>query len=242
MSSKRLDRRAFLRGACGVGVVSGCAQLLTAEPVRAAEPMSEKVAPSTASYPFTKYTQICHVVHDMKKSIMNFVALGAGPFYTIDSSQVPERNYRGHIGRDDTFDSARGFLNAVQIEIVQPINNAPSLFREILDTKGETVHHYQPTSRARTPTEYDAEYARFAGMGLKPVLTFVHGGRRSAFFDGQERFGFFIELNERDQEEFHLNRLMYEEHLTWDGHDPIRTWDSFRKRHLPGARGEKMRY
>ena len=179
----------------------------------------------------SKYLQICYVVHDMNQAMLNWAAIGAGPFYTAHSSVLPEFNYRNSVGRD-TFIAARGFHNSTQIEFIQPTNAAPSIFREVLDTRGPGLHHYQPDCCPLSAEQFDQCYARYERMGLKPALSWVAPrSGRTVFFDALEKLGFFIELTERSAGSHKSNMLMYQEHLEWDGQEPIRTWESYLQRY-----------
>jgi hypothetical protein len=134
-----------------------------------------------------------------------------------------ERRYRGGPAEDE-FTAAIGFLGSTIIEFVQPRNRAPSIFREILDTRGEAIHHVLPRVCPCTPQEYDSSFHRYRGQGYEPALTLVVPGfGRNAFFDAVDRFGFFIELLEIPATAAQVTEAMHAAHIGWDGHDPIRS-------------------
>lgn len=168
------------------------------------------------------FTQFCYVARDFEVAIDKWVLAGAGPFFELDLSGLTDRDYRGTVARD-TVRLGFGFLGTSQVEIVQPTNDAPSIYREVLDTRGEVLHHIQPKMRPISAELFDAESARYESMGLKLAYSLTAPGvGRVAFFDGTEKLGFFIELVERSEEWCAKYAWMYEEHLNWNGKDPIR--------------------
>lgn len=169
------------------------------------------------------YTQTCFVARDFEKAILQWTAIGAGPFYVPDLSALPpDRNYRGTIAKDDTL-VARGFLGTTQIEIATPINDEPSIFQEVLATRGEGLHHVMPSVGPTTPEQFDALCAKYEALGLKAAYSMnVPWIGRVVYYDGFEKLGYFIELTERSPEMHAATVAMYNEHLTWDGTDPIR--------------------
>lgn len=169
------------------------------------------------------FTQFCYVARDFEAAVGKWVLAGAGPFFELDLSRLTERNYRGTLAQD-TVRLGYGFLGTSQVEIVQPTNDAPSIYREVLDTRGEVLHHIQPNMRPLSPELFDAESARYESMGLSVAYSLTAPGvGRVAFFDGLEKLGFFVELVERSKEICAMDAWMYEEHVNWDGKDPIRS-------------------
>lgn len=169
------------------------------------------------------YTQICFVAHDFEKAIAQWTAIGAGPFYKPDMSQLPpDRTYRGRIAKDTNL-VARGFLGTTQIEITTPTNDEPSIYQEVLKTRGEGLHHVQPSINPTTPEQFDALCAKYEAMGLEQCCSMIVPWiGRVVFYDGFAKLGYFIELTERSEEMHAASVEMYKTHLTWDGTDPIR--------------------
>ena len=169
------------------------------------------------------YTQTCFVARDLERAISQWTAIGAGPFYLVDVSLLPpDRLYRGAIAKDVTL-VARGFLGTTQIEIATPANDEPSIFQEVLVTRGEGLHHVMPSVQPTTPAQFDALSAKYEAMGLERCYSMVVPWiGRVAYFDGFATLGYFIELTERSEEMHAAAIEMYKTHLSWDGSDPIR--------------------
>src|SRR3546814_16101786 len=63
------------------------------------------------------------------------------------------------------------FSGTTCIELVQPTNDQPSIFREVLDRHGEgAVHHHYPKIRCLTAPEYDALCASYRTLGYEEAL------------------------------------------------------------------------
>lgn len=168
--------------------------------------------------------ETCLVVDDVEAAVRNWVSsTGAGPFYMAHSHVLLERRYRGKPATDE-FVAALGFMGELLMEFIQPLNSEPSIFREILDERGSgALHHVVPRLGVCADEQYDALHAQYVRQGMEPALTFtIPGGRRNAFFDGKGSIGAFVELLEtREADALSLERR-YQEHLCWDGSDPIR--------------------
>lgn len=169
------------------------------------------------------YTQVAWVVYDLDRSIKRWTALGAGPFFETDPKLLPEREYRGVKGRDH-IRTALTFLGTTQIELIQPTDNEPSFFREVLDKRGECVHHYQPNCRIIDAATFEADAKTYRDQGFEIAQSMVVPGMgRIVYFDALESMGVFFELAERPPQFYQNSVDMYEAHVGWDGKDPIRT-------------------
>ena len=166
--------------------------------------------------------QVCHVVRDVRPHVDRWVrTLNAGPFFCA-TFEIDGHTYRGKLHRVNVH-VAVGFLGSTCIELAQPVDEAPSVFREVLDSRGEGLHHYWMMT-----DDYDAELARFAAAGCD----FVGGGElprigRGAFVDATRTLGCFVELIELNDLGWSLLQQMQAAHLAWDGRDPMRPYPAF---------------
>lgn len=170
-------------------------------------------------------TELCYVTHDLESAIKRWAeGPKAGPFFV---HTVPadggERTYRGGPAKD-SFMSAVGLCGNTLIELVQPTNDEPSVFQEVLQTKGEmAAHHVCPSMRELGAAEFDATYNEYVDLGYVPasemVVPFIG---RYCLFDAREQLGLFIELAEFSPELFAGLEAMRAVHLNWDGDRPQR--------------------
>lgn len=177
------------------------------------------------SLPVGSYTQIAYVVRDIEAAIAHWAStLGAGPFFVFDNV-VDDKIYRGNPGKDTNL-AALGFLGATCIEIFQPTNDEPSMFQEVLDSRGEGVHHVLPTMRPITADEFDRRCSEYeaAGLTLATSGTLPTVGR-VAYYDAISQIGQFIEVIELGPDTYQGMDLMYDAHLGWDKQNPQRSMD-----------------
>jgi len=173
------------------------------------------------------YTQTAFVTHDLERSIQSWYDIAAGPFVILDLDPLfaaPEscpRSYRG-APATDRFRIALGFLGTTQIEIIQPLDDLPSIFGDHLRTRGEVIHHIQAKKSVVTADIFDATAASYERMGMELVATIVQpNGNRVAFYDGLSHFGFFLEIVENGARSFQSVVDMHKLHLERDKHPMI---------------------
>lgn len=165
--------------------------------------------------------QVCYVVRDLDRAIDTWTRIfRAGPFYVADFKLDQGQFYRG---RPTTLDVrvAVGYSGSLNIELLQPRHRAPSVFHEILDSRGEGIHHFWWRC-----DDLDAEIARFAALGF-PVIAggLVPGIGRSYFVDTLSSLGVFTELQELSNAVYIALDQMHREHLRWDGQtQPVRPY------------------
>src|SRR5438128_2216770 len=102
------------------------------------------------------FKQIAYVVDDLAAAIASWVEIvHAGPFFRIDNAQATDMRYRGD-GAEATLSLAVGNSGGVQIELIQLMDGAPSVYREL--PRG--VHHLALLAR-----DFEAESARLERLG-----------------------------------------------------------------------------
>ncbi len=160
----------------------------------------------------------------MDKAIAQWVKVHrAGPFFTAEF-----RNEGHHYRVKPTVNHCRvgiGYSGSINIELIQPLGPPPSILHEILDTRGEGIHHFWNRSK-----DLDADMAHYEACGF-PVVAGgpVPGIGRSYFVDTTSAFGVFTELQELTDAVYVALDEMHQAHLMWDGHtDPIRPYPALR--------------
>lgn len=175
------------------------------------------------------YTQMAFVTHDIAAAIRSWHAIGAGPFYNVDLSAIDkelitDRTYRGEPAKD-TFKAAIGFLGTTQIELVEPTNDEPSVFREVLGEKGEVLHHMQAKVSVVTPAMFDELSRSYQALGMEQVsLMTTPSGARAAFYDARDTLGCFLEIAEKGEQTFACVKIMHQAHLRQKDLPMIMDW------------------
>lgn len=169
-------------------------------------------------------TQICYVVRDLDAAIAKWIkTYNAGPFFVADF-KIDGHQYRGQQATVDVR-VALAYSSSINIELLQPMRPGPSIYHEILDARGEGIHHFW-----RRATDFDAEIARYEAMGC-PVVAGgpIPGIGKSYFVDTLSTFGVFTEVQELSDAVYVALDEMHRAHLVWDGQtDPVRPYPTLR--------------
>jgi methylmalonyl-CoA/ethylmalonyl-CoA epimerase len=158
--------------------------------------------------------QIAYVVDDLDAAIGRWVELiGAGPFFRIDRVRIEDVRYRGRPGGIE-LSLALGNSGGVQIELIAPRDEGPSIYRELV----RGVHHLALLAR-----DFEGESRRLTALG-HPVawaLT-LPGICRVRYHDTLAVFGHFVELWESTEAMRGLLEMVEASARDWDGRDPVR--------------------
>lgn len=175
--------------------------------------------------PEGSYTQTSYVVRDIEAAAHKWTrATGAGPWFTL----APETRNSVYRGRPTKarYQLALGFLGSSCLELIQPLDDEPSILSEILNLRGEGFHHVAPRLAGLSGTTFDARCQELEASGLKLAYSNeVVGLGRAAFYDALESIGGFIEVFELGRG-YAMVPTMAELHREWDGNEPIRPMQS----------------
>jgi hypothetical protein len=162
--------------------------------------------------------QMAYVVTDIQAAMRHWIDdLKVGPWFLIDHFTGLDPVYRGAPSQADVT-IAMAFAGHMLIELIQPNDDHPSVYRELLDTKGPGFHHFGVAS-----TDIDGDVARLEAKGY--TLAFRAGvptGGEVAYMDsGPDKDGFleFIEATTGMDETF---TRFFRAAQDWDGSEPIR--------------------
>ncbi|WP_374575284.1 VOC family protein [Phenylobacterium sp.] len=160
-----------------------------------------------------------YVVRDIEAAMRHWVeVMGVGPWFYIDRVQT---DWFRHRGADSAVEMSIALANSgdLQIELIQPRNEAPSLYKEFLDAGREGLQHL-----AYWTTDYQGLYDRALGLGY----TVGHEGQiggpqgRFAYFDTEAHPGTVIEISDISGGKGAFFDHVRKAAETWDGSDPIR--------------------
>ena len=146
----------------------------------------------------TALAQIGFVVKDLEKTkqeVARFLGVPVPPTVSSGEYPVTKTEYHGQPAPETQCEMAFFYFGNLQVEFIQP-NEAPSVWREFLETKGEGVHHFafKANGMARC-----AENLEKWGMGLTQKGEYRNGNGRYAYFDANDSLKIFIELLESDK-------------------------------------------
>jgi hypothetical protein len=156
--------------------------------------------------------EVCHVVRDMDRAVAHWTeVLGAGPFYVFDVPPMPGQMNRGAPSAI-ALRIGFGFSGGLLIELLQQLDDGPSVFREILEARGEGFHH------VLLRRDFDAGRAHLERHGY--ALAFsgaLPGGERFGLFDTTRDNGGFVELMDLTPTSFGPMAKVHAAHVGWDG-------------------------
>jgi hypothetical protein len=162
--------------------------------------------------------EICHVVNDMDAALRYWTeVIGAGPFFVGDMELTENQWHRGQ-PCEQSIQVAFGFSGGVVIELVKPLRDIPSAFREVLDSTGPGFHHVM------LRVDYDEGYKRLSEAGYEVALHgLLPGGERCTLFDTRKDSGGYIELMDMSPMVRRQLENMARAHREWDGKtNPVR--------------------
>jgi hypothetical protein len=164
--------------------------------------------------------QMAYVVEDIHAAMAEWVAkLRVGPWFLLDHFSGDEPLYRGRPSTADV-SLAMAFAGHMNIELIQPNNDAPSVYREIIDARGYGFHHW---GCATGHFDRDLERYRQAGHEVGFICRVPSGGR-VAYMDTTRQLPGFVELIELGGAFEPVFSRFYRASIGWDGSEPVRSF------------------
>jgi hypothetical protein len=162
--------------------------------------------------------QAAYVVDDLDAAIDRWMRVAnIGPFYVMRDCMPENVIYRGQPTEGFLVDI--GFCQAgpVQVELIQPKMSGPNVYRDSVPPGSDGYHH-----TAYFTDDLDAEFARFAAMGVEVATQATFGALRYAYFDTRDLVGCMTEVLEHDADLEGIFKMVADAAVDWDGSDPVR--------------------
>jgi hypothetical protein len=143
--------------------------------------------------------------------------LNVGPWFLLDHFAGDRPVYRGRESKADVA-IAMSFAGHMNIELIQPNDTHPSVYKELIDTQGYGFHHWGVAS-----ADLDADIKRYEAMGME--LAFRAGvptGGDVAYMDTHGAMPGFVELISTNEQMDRTFSRFFGAALSWDGTEPIR--------------------
>lgn len=163
--------------------------------------------------------QIAYVVRDLDAAMAHCQRdLGSGPCFVIENFLQAGQIYRGQESRAD-MRIAMTFAGQTWIELIQPLDQHPSVYRETIESRGYGLHHHGIafTDVAAALADYQARGWQECFRSPVPTggdVVFLQGGHADA--------PAFIELLPvTPGMDAHFTSL-WRAAQDWDGADPVR--------------------
>jgi hypothetical protein len=160
--------------------------------------------------------QLGCVVPDLDDAIAEWVGRGVGPFLVMRKVALADYTYRGQPSQPK-LDVAFSQDGDLQIELIQPLDDRPSAYRDFLAEGHSGEHHHG---------WFCDDYAEQVDAAARGGRSELQRGRWGALHfvyyeppDGEQLIGELIEMNDTSRRIFGLVRREAE---TWDGRRPSR--------------------
>ena len=186
--------------------------------ITVATPPETHVIENIFGQPLGGIVQVAYVVEDLQKSITEFSEkFNIGPWFYSNGYTLKEASYRGK-PTDMRMGLALSFSGNMCFEVIQPLDDKPSVYWDVIKKKGYGFHHL-----GMATTQYEVDVARYQKMGY--VLAFeglTPRGIRFAYFDTTGDLPGMLELIEYNDTQLKFLSLMQQASVNWDGKDPSR--------------------
>ncbi|MFF3941796.1 VOC family protein [Streptomyces phaeofaciens] len=178
-------------------------------------------APSTRANMFGGIAQIGYVVRDLEESMRNFVNVGIGPWFHLKGVKPDDFTYRGKPS-DMVMDVAVANSGDIQIELISPVDDEPSMYRDFLAAGHEGVQHV-----AYWTDDYQALYDRALAAGFTVGQEGRIGGEdgRFAYLETEHHPGTVIEISDVGGTKRFVFDIIRTASANWDGTRPIQEID-----------------
>lgn len=165
---------------------------------------------------FGPVTVLKYAVNDLERWMEELASLGIGPWW-VSRDQAPDQFiFRGRQS-DTRFVWGLTWSGDVMHEIIQPLDDLPSPYREFLDDGREGLHH-----GAFYPHDYDAAVLYLRNLGKSPILHGHSGDARFVYFEGIGSPAQPIELQYLPSDVRAKHEVLKRASSDWDGSDPFR--------------------
>ena len=162
--------------------------------------------------------QMAYIVEDIHAAMKAWTEdFKAGPWFLLDSFTGEDATYRGAPSKADV-KLAMGAAGHMIIELIQPKDEHPSVYKEMRDKTGFGFHHI---GRASADLAADMKAMEEKGYDLAFKARVPTGGW-VAYYDTNGRHPYYIELIEAGPGVDQFFGAVYQAGVNWDGRDPIR--------------------
>ena len=162
--------------------------------------------------------QTAYVVKDIHTAIDWWVrSAQTGPWFLLDHFLADDHVYRGQQSTADVA-IAMGFAGSMCIELIQPLDDQPSVYKETVDQRGYGFHHL-----GLAVADVDAEITAYRAKGYEVAFhAGVPTGGAVAYLDNGLNDPGFLELIPATLGMDEVFTRFWAASQSWDGSDPVR--------------------
>lgn len=165
--------------------------------------------------------QVGYIVRDIEKAMKDWIHIGVGPWFGLE--KIPVTNFQ-YMGKPSamSMSAAVTFAGYIEIELISPTNDAPSLYRDFLGSGREGIQHI---SHWVGLDEFDVKSKMLFERGYIIGQSGEIGeNSRFAYFiqPNDKQPGTIIEMSEMDESKEAFMKQLADICANWDASDPIR--------------------
>ena len=169
-------------------------------------------------FPDRSFMQFCWLVPDLDAAMATWTRnAGVGPFFRFDKVTYDNPRYRGKPSGNADISAAIAQAGEVQVELVCPNDNQPSIWREGPVGGKSGLHHAALYCR-----DYDATLDAYTKAGSELIFSGLMMGFRVGWIDTVRTLGFFVELIDANPVADAVFAGFRNAASNWDGKDPVR--------------------
>lgn len=160
--------------------------------------------------------QLAFVPNDFDAAIRHWTqTMGIGPFYLVENIHLDGMKYRGQ-PTDAVFTLALAYWGDIQIELIRPENDAPSIYSGEY-AAAEGLHH------VCLLVDDIAEARRVcAQQGAEVVIEGRFGASEVIYVDPGPGAGHLVEILQQAKDGPDLFAIIKAASVGWDGSEPVR--------------------
>jgi hypothetical protein len=162
--------------------------------------------------------QMAYVVEDIRASIEWWMKEAkTGPWFLLDHFWAADQIYRGAPSQADVA-IAMAFAGHMNIELIQPLDDHPSVYRDIVNKRGFGFHHV-----GIAMDDVDAEIGFYQAKGFETAFRAnVPTGGAVAYMDNGRNDPGMVELIPATSGMDETFTRFWQASVDWDGRDPVR--------------------
>jgi hypothetical protein len=170
---------------------------------------------------FGSISQLGYVVRDIAASREGFFSSGIGPWFLLRGVQPENFTYKG-VSSAMAMDVAVANSGDIQIEVICPVNDEPSMYRDFLEAGNEGLQHFAYWS-SDFQTLYDKAIAAGFTVGQEGQLGGPTG--RFAYLNTEHLPGTCVEISDLGGAKAQLFDYVKLAAAHWDGSNPLQVID-----------------
>jgi methylmalonyl-CoA/ethylmalonyl-CoA epimerase len=161
--------------------------------------------------------QLAFVPEDFDAAVKHWTqTMGVGPFFLIEGIHLDGMKYRG-APTDAVFDLALAYWGDIQIELIRPRDEHPSIYRGEYAQVSNGLHHV-----CILVDDIEEAYRVCGEVGAEVVIEGSFGASRVIYVDPGAGPGGLVEILQQDKEGPDLFAIIKAASVGWDGSEPVR--------------------